>query len=120
MKKFIIPALLLGPAIASAQNAPNLGYFTAFLTSLKNMIGVALPLVVGLALLAFFWGVAQFIWGGDEKRAEGKQHMIWGIVGLFVMVSVWGLVGFLGNIILGNSTTGGNANVPTVGNIPTN
>jgi hypothetical protein len=114
MKKFIIPALLFGPALAFAQTGPNFGYFTSFLTSLKGLVNTALPLVVGLALLAFFWGVAQFIWGGEDKREEGKKHMIWGVVGLFVMVSVWGLVGFLGNILLGSSTTGGNANVPTV------
>jgi hypothetical protein len=118
MKKFIIPALLFGPALALAQapQSPNLSYLTGFLTTLKSLVGTALPLVVGLALLAFFWGVAQFIWGGDDKRAEGKQHMIWGIVGLFVMVSVWGLVGFLGSIV-GVNTTGGSANVPTVNNL---
>jgi hypothetical protein len=29
---------------------------------------------------------------GGEKKEEGKQYMLWGIVGIFVMVSVWGLV----------------------------
>ncbi|MDB5194386.1 MAG: protein of unknown function with transrane region [Parcubacteria group bacterium] len=117
MKKFIIAALALGPVAAFAQatsaGQPNLGFLTSFLSTLKSLINTALPLVVGLALLAFFWGVAQFIWGGEAKRDEGKQHMIWGIVGLFVMVSVWGLVQFLGSVV-GVTGTGGTAQVPTV------
>ncbi len=114
MKKFIIPALLFGPALAFAQTGPNLSYLTSFLGSLKSLVGLALPLVVGLALLAFFWGVAQFIWGGEEKREDGKKHMIWGVVGLFVMVSVWGLVGFLGSIVGITPGSGSTPTAPTV------
>ena len=116
MKKFIISALAFGPIIALAQSnpsSPNLSYLSQTLIKISDMVKIALPLVVGLALLAFFWGVAQFIWGGEDKRDEGKQKMIWGIVGLFVMVSVWGLVGFLGSII-GVQQQGGDITVPSV------
>jgi hypothetical protein len=65
-----------------------------------------------LALLAFFYGLAKLIWGGPEAVSEGKSLMIWGIVALFVMVSVWGLVRFIGNAF--NIEQGGSANVPTV------
>jgi hypothetical protein len=56
-------------------------------------------LVLALALLFFFWGVAKFILNADndEKRTEGKKVMIWGIIALFVMVSVWGLINILAN-----------------------
>lgn len=33
----------------------------------------------------------------EEKRKQGKQYMIWGIIALFVMVSIWGLVAILTN-----------------------
>ena len=54
---------------------------------------------IALALVYFLWGAAQFILhGGDEgKRSEGTKMMIYGIIGLFVMVSVWSLVGVLEN-----------------------
>lgn len=54
-------------------------------------------LVAAIALLVFLWGIAQTILKrGDEKAVEaGKNIAIWGIIALFVMVSVWGLVNFL-------------------------
>lgn len=59
-------------------------------------------LVGGLALLYFMWGVGKYILhGGDaEKRTEGYQMMIYGVIALFIMVSVWGLVAVLQNTFL--------------------
>lgn len=67
------------------------------------------PIVGGLALLYFFWGIALFIFqSGDEKKIEeGKSKMKWGIVVLFVMVSVWGLVSIFQKDIIGNTNMGG-------------
>ena len=49
-----------------------------------------------IALLVFIWGAAQFIsnqGGGEEKKLiDGKNHMLWGIVGILIMVSVYGLM----------------------------
>lgn len=70
------------------------------------------PIVFALALLAFFWGLAMYMFslsGGDGAAAhsaygapaspQGKQSgrtiMMWGLIVLFVMVSVWGLVKIL-------------------------
>ncbi len=112
MKKLIVSALAFGPALALAQT-PNLTYATSLLTSLKGLVNTALPLVVGLALLGFFWGLAKFIFSGGEEKDKGRTMMIWGVVALFVMVAVWGLVGFLGQIS-GIDTTRQNQTVPTV------
>jgi phosphate starvation-inducible membrane PsiE len=70
------------------------------LTELVNhIIGILNPLIVviaGLALLAFFWGLAKFISkAGDAKsHADGKNLMIWGIVALFLMVSFLSIIQF--------------------------
>ncbi|KKS99987.1 MAG: hypothetical protein UW07_C0008G0019 [Candidatus Nomurabacteria bacterium GW2011_GWF2_43_8] len=59
-----------------------------------------IPLIFAVALVAFVWGVVQFFFlnvNEEAKRAQGKQFMIWGIIALAVMLSVWGLVGILGN-----------------------
>jgi hypothetical protein len=108
MKRFIIPALALAPAIASAQ---NLGNLQSLLTAVGNLVQMALPIVVAIALLVFFWGLVKFIFSEAQKE-EGKTLMIWGVVALFVMVSVWGLVRFIGNAF--NIQQGGDVNVPTV------
>ena len=55
-----------------------------------------IPLVMALTLLVFLWGIFKFIRAEDDTgKAEGRKFIIWGIVGLFVMVSFWGLVAIL-------------------------
>jgi hypothetical protein len=110
MKKFIIAALAFAPAIASAQ---NLGNLETLLRSVGRLIDIALPIVVAIGLLAFFWGLVKFIFAGAEAKEEGKTLMIWGLVALFVMVSVWGLVRFIGNAI-GITEQGGTVTPPSV------
>jgi hypothetical protein len=76
----------------------------AFATDLGNILGVingliktATPIVVALALLGFFWGLATYIFsaGNPKNQAKGRSIMIWGILALFVMLSVFGIVGAL-------------------------
>ena len=62
-----------------------------------DLINTALPVVAGLALLVFIWGLVKFISrvGGDEKAiAEGKSLMVWGLVALFIMASFMGIIAF--------------------------
>jgi hypothetical protein len=57
-----------------------------------------IPLAFALCLFYFFWGVAKYIRtgaGSEDAAKEGKQIMIWGIVGLFVAFSVWGIISFI-------------------------
>lgn len=91
------------PIFVFAQNASAQSFVYQFGLLLKGLI----PTAVAVALLFFFWGLAKFIRSaGDEKAVEeGKRTMIWGVVALFVMVSVWGLVFLLQNTILGGSPT---------------
>jgi hypothetical protein len=58
-----------------------------------------IPILVALALLVFFYGVVRYVIAGDgsDDREEGRWFMIYGIIGLFVMVSVWGLVSVISN-----------------------
>lgn len=60
--------------------------------------GVLIPLAFALCLLYFFWGVAKYIKdgaGSDKAAEEGRRIMTWGIVGLFVAFSVWGIISFI-------------------------
>ena len=77
-------------------DSKNLSDLIKFFTCLIEVSIV--PLIIALGVAMFVWGVVKFI--GNEQAAEreqGKQFMIWGIVGLAVIFSVWGLVNLLGN-----------------------
>lgn len=60
--------------------------------------GSIIPLIFTLAMAMFIWGVVQYVINDQEeaKRSKGKQFMIWGIIGLTVMIGVWGLVRIVG------------------------
>jgi len=70
------------------------------LSKFINLIINPLILVVFAAgFFMFVWGLVQFILDLEEgaHRAEGIEHMKWGIVGMFVMVSVYGIIALLSN-----------------------
>ncbi|HEX2792414.1 MAG TPA: pilin [Candidatus Paceibacterota bacterium] len=71
------------------------GFFPWIIAFIDTYI---VPLIFALAFVVFLWGVFQyFIAGGadEEKREKGKRFVAYGLVGFFVMVSVWGLVNLL-------------------------
>ncbi|MBX4199131.1 hypothetical protein KW800_02585 [Candidatus Parcubacteria bacterium] len=117
MKKIIIALAALAPGLAMAQitTTNTTTGLSAFMTTVAGWVGTALPIVVGLALLGFFWGLMKFIFnaGNEEAKEEGKKIMIYGIVTLFVMVAVWGLVKFVASS-LGIGTGGSSGSLPTV------
>lgn len=107
MKKI---ATILGvfglPMIVLAQTVETI------LGRMAGIINIGTVIVVAVALFAFLYGLVKYIFSlGGEKEA-GKQIMIWGVVALFVMVSVWGLVRVLSNTF--GVGAGGNAPIPGV------
>jgi len=53
-----------------------------------------IPILFLIATIVFLWGIILFITSGgdEEKRKEGRQYIIFGLIGLFVMVAIWGIV----------------------------
>jgi hypothetical protein len=70
--------------------------------SIRNMINWAtctindalIPLLFAIALVAFIWGMIQFFLNPDseDKKQKGKSFMLWGLIALFVMISIWGIL----------------------------
>lgn len=59
---------------------------------------VVVPIIIALAFLMFVWGIVKyfFIHGGEEKsREEGRDFILWGLIGMVVLFSVWGFVNIL-------------------------
>ncbi len=55
-----------------------------------------MPLIISLTILVFIWGIFRMVTSSDgAAREEARGYITWGIVALFVMVSVWGLVNIL-------------------------
>ncbi len=63
------------------------------------IIQPAVDVLFAAAFFLFVWGLVEFmqkINEGSDIR-EGKQHMVWGIVGMVIMVSVIGILTVLNN-----------------------
>jgi len=64
--------------------------------------------LMSIALLVFFWGVAKVIYqSGDEQAlAGGKKFLLWGTIAMFILISVWGIMHFFYSDLFGNSGFG--------------
>ncbi len=89
--------LILGvwgvPLTASAQQD-----FKSVVGDITDILLSLVPLLSSVALLLFFWGMADYIFRAGNERAteDGRQRMIWGIVGLFSIAAVWGIIRLVG------------------------
>lgn len=65
----------------------------------SSVLNTIVPLIVGLSVLVIVWGIFRYISeaGDEEKRREARQFIVWGIIGVFFMLSIWGFVHILDN-----------------------
>ena len=86
-----LTGLLLTPVFLFAAPPTNLG---GFATLFNNYFNILIGVIITGGLLIFLWGVSKFIRSGDneQERTSAREFMLWGIITLFVMISVWGLV----------------------------
>ena len=112
LKKVALLALAFTPAVAFAQNATQL---FALLNILQTVLGYLMPILIIIGVLYVAWGVIGFVTKtNEEERAKSKGAILYGVIGLFVIVSIWGLVRFLQST-LGIGGGGLNANqIPCV------
>jgi succinate dehydrogenase/fumarate reductase cytochrome b subunit len=103
---FLKIVFILGvPFVVFAQGAPTT--IQELLNLLFNMVRALTPIVAAAALLFFFWGLARFLWaaGSQVDKEKGRDLMIWGVIALFVMISVWGIVIMLQRTFIGTPTS---------------
>jgi len=88
--------------ISYAQAAVDM---TAFGSTVKpiidNIIYPVILFVFGLAVIIFVWGALQFIIHGDDPKARetGRLTILYGTLGMFIMVSAWGIIYLISNTV---------------------
>ena len=120
-KKIIALASLaaFAPAIAFAQI--NTSYLQGSGQNILGLInGTIIPLLIAVVVIGFIWSAVRYFFGksskeGGDKHEQHRTTMIWGIVAIFVIVSVWGFVNILQNIFGVQSTSS-----ITLPKVPTN
>jgi hypothetical protein len=92
---FVLIAL---PFLTLAEKVKDIG---GVISLVKGLFGSVLPLIMTLAVFYFLWTLANYVRKAGEEQAEARQQMIWGIIILFVMVSLWGIVNILRATLFG-------------------
>ena len=125
MKKKLITlsgfVLGLAPVAAFAQvtgGTPTVctGQITTIqgmLCKIGEILGAVLPILIALGVVYFVWGViTYFIASDEEAKKKGRDRIVFGIIGLAVIIAVWGLVAILRNTF--GLTNRQNIEFPTV------
>ncbi len=115
MKKILISTgsflTLIMPMLVLAEAQVRTGYIDSLIRSSLGIVRSLLIFLISLAVVWFIWNTIQYTISDDEdKKSKAKDQMVWGIIGIAVIVSVWGLVAILRNMF----------GVDNSGGIPTN
>lgn len=73
-----------------------------FISNLANtIINPLLLLLFAFAVMYFLWGVLKYIKGADDPgtRQEGATHIFYGLIGMLIMVGVYGILEMITNTI---------------------
>lgn len=99
-QKIAVGVIGFFPLVALAQTTPK------DVNDLLNKIGdfVIDPIIFTLftiAFVVFIWGLVQFVGhlDNEEARSTGQKHMIYGLIGMAIMISVNGLIGIIQSTI---------------------
>ncbi len=105
------------PVVTFATSHAKTGTVEYMVQQVGTIIGALIPIIMAIALLIFFWGLAMYMFKADDSTARGEaiNIMVMGIIVLFVMVSVWGLVGLLGKTFGVTDKNGANKALPAPG-----
>lgn len=77
--------------------------FRDFVFVIIDLINLLIPVLSGLAVLLFLVGMVLFISkaGDVKRRGSERQAMLWGLVALFVLFSIWGILRVLDESFFG-------------------
>jgi Type IV secretion system pilin len=104
MKKYLV--LFLALAVPFAAFAADIADFPGLVSTLTTWLNSLVPLIFGVAMIVFLWGVVRYVIASDVKsKADGRTFIIYGVIGLGVMLSVWGLAFFVKNTFFASAPT---------------
>ena len=103
MKKIITAIAAFAPSIAFAQAITDVNSLTYKLTNIGNVV---IEILIAFAVIWIVINVIRYIMKAEDPAARTTigGAVLWGIVGLFVILSIWGLVRILTNTFRTDTT----------------
>ena len=118
MKKIISLGAVLGVVspLSFVFAAASQGSFLSILELIKTIVGYLMPLLITIAAVWFVWSIIQYAISSDEtKKKEAKKGIIQGLIGMFIIIAFWGIIGFFMNQLgIGTELNAGDTYSPIV------
>ena len=108
------PMLVLAQTGTAPTSCVPLGNtIQGLLCKISELLNAVLPVLIALGVVYFVWGVVQFVISDDEEaKTAGRNRIVFGVIGLAVIIGVWGLVNLVRNTFGLNNQQ--NITLPTV------
>lgn len=88
--------------------------FASVIRDLISFINLLVEVLAALALVIFFWGLVRYVYHSDDatSREEGRSSIMWGLIALFVLFSIFGILQLLDFAFFGGSSFGASYSSP--------
>lgn len=70
---------------------------------LIGLINLVIPVLFALAMVFFFWTIVRYVMQAGEGGGEVRGQILWGLIALVVIFSIWGILNVLCATFLGTS-----------------
>lgn len=101
MRLLPLTLLILSGIVPFSTAAQDLAWYNDVVLGVNDLVALAVPVLLAVALAVFIWGLMGYFLKAesDSDREESRLRMLWGVIALFVIVSVWGFVVLLMEIV---------------------
>jgi len=89
--------------VYAATTDPTASFATVVDPIITNIVAPLIELMFAVAIVVFVWGIVEMFMNGDDAtaREKGRWHMLFGVIGIFIMISAWGIINFISATISG-------------------
>ncbi len=106
------------PSVSSGAGSVNTTYLRFYYDLILTIVNsYFVPILIAIAFIVFLWGTYKyFIYGAENEseKAEGRKFVMWSIIGLVIITSIWGLVNMVKDTIVPTSAKSNHPTYPTL------
>ena len=88
----------LFPTVAFALAGCPVSTVGGFICKIQEILNSIIPVLIALGVLYLVWGIVRYVIGdSEEAKKKGRDRIIFGLIGLAVIIGIWGLVFIITN-----------------------
>ncbi len=109
----LAPMLALGAGTVASFGAGTT-YVNAVVDVVKNTVNALIPIMIGLTFIYFAWCMIAYIRSEGADKEKNKSSLIWSVIAIVLVVSIWGLANLLQSIFGATDPTINPITVPII------